>query len=37
MSNNCLDKFELLLKIQADSKKDSNIETALEGLILAIN
>ena len=37
MSNNSLDKFELLLKIQADSKKDSNIETALEGLILAIN
>lgn len=37
MSSNCLDKFEKLLKIQTDSKKDVNIEIALEGLILAIN
>lgn len=37
MSSNCLDKFEKLLKIQEDSNKYINIETALEGLILAIN
>ena len=37
MSSDCLDKFEKLLKIQADIKKDINIEIALEGLILAIN
>ncbi len=37
MSSNYLDKFDKLLKTQADSKKDINIETALEGLTLAIN
>ena len=37
MSSDCLDKFEKLLKIQGDIKKDINIEIALQGLILAIN